>query len=797
MMKAFVVTALSLAVACVEAGNLFTPETSRLFERRIEPLSGHAYCLLKPFAGEHSRQSLYFTAKSMTDDGRFLLFWAYDVPENGQGRGQKATYAVDFAADKIVKLPITPQIPFIDVKTDQVWYFRRDPSGDSRKDAVCRLDLKNSLADEIFVCNMPEALVMDVKKVHYYATHPTLTRDRKKMFIATHLDDRYEQGCINLETGTWESWGRTPFFANHDQLCPADDNLALVAWEACARTEDALAYRKKTGWYPRMWLCRPDGSRELQPSKLPNRNYATHEHWTEDGSGFYWCHEGVLLQDLATGKQSEIVPWKAAHAAMTADNRYVTFDHSVGKWYRGCQWQVGFWNREAGRGTYIFPYRPALCSDKPGSKRHPDPHPQFVCNDRYVVCTINSADGHMDLAVVPVDQLVARTAVDPMSYFAGLPSEAEPAHVSKRLAEHFLECPADDYKPQGYRYRNYGGKLVEYPLISLWVNLLANASMAADKDLEARLIAHFEPFFGEKKAKQSAMNHVDYSVFGALPLEIWLHNKDPRALELGLKYADTQWTPPSEATLKAKHALPLEEQRKFWEDGYTPQTRLWIDDMYMITLLQMQAWRATGKDMYLKRTAREMALYIDRLQVKDGSAAGLFYHAPDVPYVWGRGAGWMAAGMALVLRHTPPQNVDYHKVLGGYRRMMSALLKYQREDGLWGQLVNEPSSWAETSGSAMFTFAFVEGVRNGWLEPETYGPAARKAYLALVGKLDEYANLKDVCIGTGKRNDHQYYLDRPREAGDPHGQAALSWICGALMRSASTESDTPKTVHSR
>ena len=46
---------------------------------------------------------------------------------------------------------------------------------------------------------------------------------------------------------------------------------------------------------------------------------------------------------------------------------------------------------------------------------------------------------------------------------------------------------------------------------------------------------------------------------------------------------------------------------------------------------------------------------------------------------------------------------------------------------------------------------------------------------------DEFANLKDVCIGTGKKNDRTWYMERPREDGDPHGQAALSWICGALM----------------
>ena len=95
------------------------------------------------------------------------------------------------------------------------------------------------------MCKVPDALLKDVKKVHYLSTHPTLTTDRKKMFIAAHLDDRYEQGCINFETGAWESWGTTPFFANHDQINPVRDDIALLAWENCARTEDAIAYKKK------------------------------------------------------------------------------------------------------------------------------------------------------------------------------------------------------------------------------------------------------------------------------------------------------------------------------------------------------------------------------------------------------------------------------------------------------------------------------------------------------------------------------------------------------------------------
>ncbi len=46
---------------------------------------------------------------------------------------------------------------------------------------------------------------------------------------------------------------------------------------------------------------------------------------------------------------------------------------------------------------------------------------------------------------------------------------------------------------------------------------------------------------------------------------------------------------------------------------------------------------------------KEMVSYLDKLQQPNG----LFYHAPDVPFFWGRGDGWVAAGMAEMLRDLP------------------------------------------------------------------------------------------------------------------------------------------------
>jgi hypothetical protein len=39
-----------------------------------------------------------------------------------------------------------------------------------------------------------------------------------------------------------------------------------------------------------------------------------------------------------------------------------------------------------------------------------------------------------------------------------------------------------------------------------------------------------------------------------------------------------------------------------------------------------------------------------------------------------------------------------------------------------------------------------------------------------------------VCAGTNKGTTIQYYLDRPRNTGDLHGQAPVLWTASALLR---------------
>jgi len=70
----------------------------------------------------------------------------------------------------------------------------------------------------------------------------------------------------------------------------------------------------------------------------------------------------------------------------------------------------------------------------------------------------------------------------------------------------------------------------------------------------------------------------------------------------------------------------------------------------------------------------------------------------------------------------------------------------------------------------------------GQLDAKTYASAARKAWLGLVGYIDSKGDVSEVCEGTNKLNDVNYYLNRARNTGDLHGQAPILWAASALLR---------------
>ncbi len=333
------------------------------------------------------------------------------------------------------------------------------------------------------------------------------------------------------------------------------------------------------------------------------------------------------------------------------------------------------------------------------------------------------------------------------------PDGKDPATIGKKVAQRFVNVNADA--------RHYA-KACD------WYGALQIARLTEDGALLDQLISKYDSYLGNPTdgfysadwPTPGAEGHVDANVWGIIPFEIYLNNGSDPHLQDGLALAENQ--------IQNRDA----------------QLRYAIDDMFMAPALQMQAYRATGDAKYMDFAAEAMSDYLDAMQEDDG----LFFQLQNVTNgKWGRGNGWFAAGMVEVLQDLPTAHEDYERILEGYQFMMSSLLAFQLDSGLWMQVIDHPTAagnWEETSGTAMFTYAYVVGLKLGLLDVGEYGPAARKAWLALTDNVTaggELDNVVGACYANECSDCLSYYFGREKGT-DHHGPGPLQWVAAALLK---------------
>src|SRR5260370_6729553 len=129
---------------------------------------------------------------------------------------------------------------------------------------------------------------------------------------------------------------------------------------------------------------------------------------------------------------------------------------------------------------------------------------------------------------------LALPAAAQTNYFTDWPAGTSPAEVGKRVAEHFVISPHADPKH------------IVYQEVCTWYGALTFAQLSGDKGLSAKLIQRFHPLMTPAGAGLIGKDrHVDFTVFGTVPLEIYIETKDQEYLDLGKSFADRQWEKPT------------------------------------------------------------------------------------------------------------------------------------------------------------------------------------------------------------------------------------------------------------
>jgi len=164
----------------------------------------------------------------------------------------------------------------------------------------------------------------------------------------------------------------------------------------------------------------------------------------------------------------------------------------------------------------------------------------------------------------------------------------------------------------------------------------------------------------------------------------------------------------------------------------------WADGLYMVMPVMTKMYKLTGDKIYLDKL-HEYYTYANNIMYD--AEEKIYYR--DAKYVypkhktasgkkdfWARGNGWVFAGLAKVLKDLPKDDAHYKEYVEKFKGMAAALKNYQQAEGHWTRSLMDTaqSPGYETSGTAFFTYAYLWGINNGYLEKATYQTTALKGW---------------------------------------------------------------------
>lgn len=211
------------------------------------------------------------------------------------------------------------------------------------------------------------------------------------------------------------------------------------------------------------------------------------------------------------------------------------------------------------------------------------------------------------------------------------------------------------------------------------------------------------------------------------------------------------------------HGFPQGPNEARYHRGDTPGWRyqIWVDCMDIDGPFLASLARVTGEDHYYDQAVTELLGYARTLQTKDG----LFHHgfereAGPNGGLWARGNGWALMGLIETLAILPRTHADWPEIQQRAGLLVDALAAHQDQSGLWHTIVDDPSTYLESTLAAMTAYALHEGFENGLLDRARYEATEQKARSAMHAQIAADGILKLVSDATPV-GQHSTYATRP------------------------------------
>ncbi len=275
-----------------------------------------------------------------------------------------------------------------------------------------------------------------------------------------------------------------------------------------------------------------------------------------------------------------------------------------------------------------------------------------------------------------------------------------------------------------------------------------------------RSLCHLFPYaqfdkelFGAPSFLYSSTKRTDLDSIGTIGMNVWEYIRltgDEKGEEM------------LEVLVKSLDNVPRTEDGTF----YRIKT-FWADDFFMSIPFLVRL----GGD-YVAEAAHHIRGFYEKLYMPEKKIFSHIYFVEEgkpnrIP--WGRGNGWVLLALSEFLLHAPENHPDREDILNKYRELTEGILSYQGEKGMWHQVIDDPETYEESSGTGMFITAMARGVRNGWID-KSVAPKLIKAWDRLAEIcIDDDGNALGICVGSGCHMEREYYKKLSACVNDDHG----------------------------
>ena len=222
--------------------------------------------------------------------------------------------------------------------------------------------------------------------------------------------------------------------------------------------------------------------------------------------------------------------------------------------------------------------------------------------------------------------------------------------------------------------------------------------------------------------------------------------------------------------------FPRTEERGFQHmtsDTLNDQ-ELWDDTLFMTVLFLANMGRIEEKREYIEEAQYQFLLHAKYLADPE---TGLWYHGwcfngrhNFAEAFWGRGNCWVTIAIPEFLQMVDVDADVRERLTAVLLNQVRSLVKHQNENGMWHTLIDDPTSYVESSATCGFAYGILRAVHTGLID-QCFAAASEKALMPILDYIDENGVVHQVSYGTPMGRETKDFYKNIELKPMPYGQA--------------------------